>query len=795
MNKFLLLLTLAVIFTPVQGVHAQNFSVQSYQASIPFFDADTDMGEVQAMIEGDKLLWIDKTDLMKILGSHLKKDTLAALKKLPSHVSPEMLPFPVKLDVEHFRLQTHFPLANLASKSTDLGIDLSREEKVALRPAPLGGAINFRGEKTWSDEKLGGDFLSAQFSPFINIHSLVFENQTFYQENLDSKWYRGDTRLVKDFQKYDIRAQVGDVYPMIQGFMVARPLGGVNIQRNFSLNPYRLPYPTGHQTFTLGSRSFVKYFVNSVLVKSEYLPAGNYTAQDIPLNNGLNTVVIEATDDLGQKKIFVFKSSSNINLLNEGESRFDLSYGAPFNDFNFKREYQHREGKVFSGFYQYGFSSLFSSSVYLQNQDKFSLYGTELIQAIPIGNLTLGLAHSGNGEVDGSAASLGYQLITQGKKWYDSHTISLRYENRTEGFRSTLQDLSTSVQNVYAASYTIPVSNLFTFSTGANFGDVRDNDLENRYGYDLNLSFRLFQHHNISFYSSRNRDEFKRWNETIYLFLTFSIPESNSYVSAFYDQTQKNTRINVLNDNQNRLYAFRSQGILDYSQEQAAGELDLLYPTPLGDFGARLGANRHEPDDEILKKGSLRINSALAFAYQDQEFGMGLSRPINGSFVLFRPEDRLKDQRIGLKSTSPYTEAETGLFNEIVFSNLIAYQYRDIQLDPTFLDEGRSLAKEKFILYPTYRSAHLIKLEEKGAVILTGRILDQTGKPMALQVGRVGGVIFFTNREGEIFVEGIEAGSHEISLDGFEDKTYINVSKDERGLKDLGQLQFSGDEE
>lgn len=795
MSRILLLLTLGFI-SFVGIAEAQSLQLQTYQAAIPLYDGSNDLGEVQVEINGDQLNWIDKKTLLQILKNYVKPDTLSAVEKLPSEINPSSLPFPLKLDQENFRLQTQFNLKELTAKSTDLGIDLSEQEHVAMQPAPVGGAINFRGEKTWSDEKLGGNYLSGQFSPFVNIGGVVLENQTFYQENIDSKWYRGDTRLVKDILKYDVRTQVGDVYPLIQGFMVARPLGGINIQRNFSLNPYRLPYPTGHQTFTLGSRSFVKYYVNSVLVKSEYLMAGNYNAKDIPLNNGLNTVTIEATDDLGQKKIFVFKSSSNINLLNEGESRFDLSYGTPFTDFNFKREYQERDGKVFSGFYQYGFSSLFSSSVYLQNQDKFNLYGTELIQAIPLGNFTFGYARSDSEALQGSAGSLGYQLITQGKKWYDSHTLSLRYESRTTGFRSTLLDAAAAVQNAYAANYTIPVSNVMTFSVGGNYGDVRNNNLENRYGYDLNLSFRLFQKHNISFYSSRNRDEFKQWNETAYVFLTFSIPDSNSYVSAFYDQQQKNTRINVLKDNQNRLYNFRTQGIVDYAEKSQNGELDLLYPTPVGDFGGRFAANRDDANDnEFLKRGSLRVNSALAFAYQDKELGLGFSRPISGSFVLFKPEPRLKDQRIGLKSTSPYTESESGLFDEIIFSNLIAYQYRDIQLDPTFLDDGRSLEREKFVLYPTFRSAHLVKLQEKGAVIITGRIVDKNGAPISLQTGHVNNVVFFTNRDGEIFVEGVEAGKHQLTLDGQDEKFYIEISKGERGMKNIGEIQFSGDDQ
>jgi outer membrane usher protein len=784
---------LAVILLLLSAFSYAQVMGSAYTAHIPLYDQETNLGDVQVDIDGESLKYVDRDSLINVLKDLLREDTLNAVKRLPEKLTPAQLPIPFRFNPEELKIDTSIDIELRARKKTDLGIDLEDEKRDALHPAPVGGAINYRLEQNWGDERLGGKFFSGQFNSFVNIKSLVLENQTYYQTNTDSQWFRGDTRLVKDFEKENIRAQAGDVYPQIQGFMVAKPLGGVNLQRNFSLNPYRLPYPTGNQNFTLRSRSFVKYFVNSILVKSEYLQAGNYSAKDIPLNNGLNTILIEATDDLGQKQFFVFKASSNINLLNEGESRFDLSYGTPFVDTNLKRKYDETNGKVFSGFYQYGFSSLFSSSVYLQNQDKFNLYGTELIQAIPIGNLTAGLARSSLDKQEGLAGSLGYQLITQGKRWFDSHTLSLRYENRSKDFKTQLTDVASVVQNVYAANYTIPVSNILTFSLGGNYGDVRNNDLNNRYGYDANLSFRIMNHHNLAFYVSRNRDEFKQWNDVAYVFLTISLPDSNSYVSSLYDQKQENLRVNVLRDNQNKLYNFRTQAIAEYAEGRQNGELDMTYPTQVGDFGGRITANKTDNFDTATR-GSARLNSAFVFAFQDSEVGYGISRPIPGSFVIFKPEDRLRDQKIGLKSTSPYTESQSGLFDEIVFSNLIAYQYRDIQLDPTFLEPGRSLHKEKFVLYPTYRSAHLIKLNERGSVILTGRILNTDGSPISLQVGSVDGVTFFTNRDGQIFVEGVEAGAHELTLEGREDKFIFNVNKDERGYKELGDIQIKENE-
>lgn len=788
-NRYLQALFIALVILASAG-NAFAWSDSVYEANLPFFDNEREIGEVKVQIKNEELSWISRDSLITALQSILKPDTIEALKKLPSELVPSQLPFPLRFDVQELKLVTSLDMNIRSSETTGMRDDLKAQNGDALQPSPIGGAINYRLENNWGDESLGQKGLNGQFNSFINMNTLVLENQTYYQNQNQngSEWFRGDTRLVKDFEKHEIRTQAGDIYPQVQGFMVGRPMGGVNIQRNFALNPYRLPYPTGTQNFTLKSRSLVKYFVNNVMVKTEYLAAGNYTANDIPLNNGLNTILIEATDELGMKQVFVFRSSASINLLNRGESRFDLSYGVPFLDTPDKRTYRSQDGEVFSGFYQYGLTSEFSSSLYLQNQLDFNLLGAEVIQATALGNFSFGHAESLLGKVNGSANSASYQFVNQGKKWYQSHSLGLRYENRGENFRSTLFDLTSVVQNNYAASYTLPVANAFTFSLGTNYGDVRDNNLSDRYGFDSTINFRILSHHNLSLFVSRTRDEFKQWNDVAYVFLTITFPERNDFISALYDQQQKSARVTYLKDNQNKLRTFRTQATVQNNQNSQAGELDMTYPTPIGDLGGRINAQNLIQEDKAIARGSLRLNSAFVFAYQDSEWGMGIARPIPGSFVIFKPEERLRKQRIALKSTSPYSEAETGLFDEITFTNLLAYQYRDIQLDPSYLDDGVTLTKEKYNLYPTYRSAHLINLTEKGSVVLKGQLLDADKNPMSLAVGQVGSQTFFTNREGYFFIEGLEAGVHKLRIDERSEELEIQVGRDERGMKDIGQL-------
>src|SRR5690606_9500911 len=139
--------------------------------------------------------------------------------------------------------------------------------------------------------------------------------------------------------------------------------------------------------------------------KSEYLSPGRYAVRDIPLVNGINNIVVEIEDDLGRKEIVNFQQTTSINLLNNGESRFDISVGYPFQDINFKRQYE-KEDLLTSGFYQHGLSNVFTSALYGQNFSNFNLGGMESILATNLGNFSFGAAYGGDDKFKGSVYSL-----------------------------------------------------------------------------------------------------------------------------------------------------------------------------------------------------------------------------------------------------------------------------------------------------------------------------------------------------------------------------------------------------
>ena len=478
--------------------------------------------------------------------------------------------------------------------------------------------------------------------------------------------------------------------------------------------------------------------------------------------------------------------------MKEGESNFSLSHGRPFSDQLFRRTYSSTD--LTSAFYQHGLSQSFSLGGYAQREDQFNLVGSELGYASNFGNIFFGIAGQKQVEQAAGAGSLTWQLQSLGTKLLSSYTFTLRHERFGDGFKNQRDAVTTALKSQTQSNITVPIRELFTTSVGATYGEVRNTSLENRHSFDVALNIRAWRNLNLNFFLSRARDEYKKYNDVAYAFFTFTFDGANHFITGFHDAENRSNRITAVKDNGNRLYDPRLTAIVDDAPDKQGAEVDGFVPTPIADFGGRITGARFEGDSKAQLRAVGRVSSAIVFAYDKGDFGLGFSRPVPNSFVLFKPSQNLKKQKVSLRSTSPFAEGESGPLGEITFTNILPYQFREIQLDPTGLELGTSLAQEKFVIYPTYRSAHLVPLKDKGAVMIQGTLTDTKGKPLALKVGSFAGKPFFTSRQGHFFIEGLSAGSFFLELDEFEPKE-LSFTEGQRGVVNLGVITLEGAEE
>lgn len=766
-----------------------------YEVSLPVSFEDQGLGELLSRIRGETPLAVERESLLQLLQSQFQDPRLAAQFRSEARwIDYKKIAGLLRYDARDARWVISAQQSQRKARQLEALEDFERfYGDKALRPAPLGGAFNYRVEKAWGDERLGGDGFSTYFDNFINIHGVVLESKLNYLDDRSGTgWFRGDTRLVKDWQKSRVRLEVGDVYPQGFGFRPAQALGGARLARNFTLDPYRIPFPQGQGQFTLNTRSQVKTFVNGILIRDEFLPAGNYDLRNIPLVNGLNLVLVEVTDELGEKRVYDFRLPTSVGLLQEGDWNFSLEAGRPFLDQQFRRSYEAET--VVSGFAQYGLTRSFTLGGHGLNREDYRLGGIELGWATNFGNLFLGAAQSQAEGRKGTAQGLTWQLQELGTRLFSSYTLALRHERFQNDF-SSMKGLPTQgLEALTSANITVPLKELFTLSVGASRGELKDSALPDREGWDVTLNMRALRQLNLSFFLARNRDEFRRTTDVAYLFFTWTFESATHFVTGLHDFENRTNRLTAVRDNGNRLYSPRLTAAAEEGPTRDGGEFDAFVPTPFADLGARVQGVKFDDAPELQKRGVARFSQALVFAY-DQGLSFGLSRPVPNSFVLFRPAETLKGQKIALRSTSPFTEGETGPLGEITFTNLLPYQFREIQLDPAGLDVGTALEQEKFVVYPAYRSAHLIRLNDKGSLTLQGQLIDRAGKPVALKVGELQGRVFFTGRDGEFTIEGVEAQNKKsvLKLEGFEEYS-LKLKGLKRGLIDLGALTLEEEE-
>ncbi|MDD4973746.1 MAG: fimbria/pilus outer membrane usher protein [Bacteriovorax sp.] len=753
------------------------------------------LGEIAVSMVGEKIQTLSGADLNSVLKDKIRNEKIPLYTFGAIDIEPKKLPFKITYFPAELRVALEVSPNDLRPHDANVFDELiPYYSRKAVEPAPFSFGTNYKLEDVQVRNLDQLHSFQAQTDSFMNIKGVVVENQMNYLSTRpNNPWYRQNSKLTYDRPNRMQRLEMGDInYPII-GFQQSRPLGGVSFYRDFSLNPYRATGPTSSFEYDVETRSLVRTYVNNTILKTEYMNPGRYSVKDIPLNNGINKIIIELTDDFGKKKILIFNEAGSLDLLAPGLNRYSLAVGYPSTDNDTIKKYDEKNGAFLTGFYQHGFGRRWSAGGYAQGNKNFTLLGTNNILATSYGNWAFDAVGSKNKNNTGEAAQVTYQLNLFGSYWYDSHTLTSKIEYRSPWFNEAGENFENRFDIITSISYSVPLFEKFNLALGGNYQNPRiGNDA--KLGFDTSLTAKVFESSSLTFYLARNRDENKLWSTQLYFFLNMTFGDSSTFASAFYEKQSQTKRLTVIHDNGKQLNNLKMSASVDNNISTRDGTLDLQYNTTLADLGAREEVI-HIKGRQTGTKTSLRFLSAFAFVHNGTDAGFSISRPIANSYVLFKPQVGWKGQRFGVQSTGG-TDSSTGLLGESLVSGLTPYQFRRLQLDPSQLEPGYILGQESFVVYPHYRSGHLFVVGKSGMLVLKGIIVDKDKKPQPLKVGfwtsKSGTVTpFFTGREGEFFVEGVEPTVGKIQLDDeqFEARE-INLESNKKGLIDIGNIEL-----
>lgn len=778
---------------------AFNFN-QSIETDLEIYINEQRIGDFKVEFLGNELTALKDRRLKKILRRLLKEDVYQKIEPLSFPYLIEEFPFPIVYDDKQLRIIIKLQYDELQPDFYNIDLDPSiKYEGQALNPADLSGSLGWNAEKSFSDQYFGGDYFTTSYNTFINFKGYLLESQGFYQEGRglgEEGWFRGNTRLTKDFEDDRIRFQLGDTSTRNLGFMTARNIGGLSLSREFSINPYERPFPQGEREFTLLSRSRVRTFVNGTLIKDEFLPAGNYKLSRLPLIDGINFVKLEIENAFGEKSIQTFDIPTSTQILKEGVFDFHFSAGRSYNDNNLERSYN--GNNLVSLYGQYGFSSTYTGASYSMFEEDLSLGG--LINGISTtwGNFFYEVAYSNQDRYgSGIGNTLTWQLQNSNYQGVYRVSSSVRIEDYMNSFTRQYSTDLNPLDYSYQVNLSSPLSTFMSVSGGASVAYYQDRSLGKRTSYNISSNIRMMNSLSMSIFGSRVKEANQPTNVALSMFLTWNFDTSQHYANYFHDFENKRSRLSVTRDNNNQMYRPRYNVNLENGDQDRRLETRVNIPTPMADIAIKGIAVKDDAYDEktgIQKQGVISLGSALLFAANFKEdrteFSYAISRSNSGSFAVFNASDDIEDDQILIRSTSPYADTETPLIGSLSLPNLVDYQYREVQIDPTLLDDGVSLKKESYVLHSGFKTGHLITIESDGHFGIEGKILYQ-GKPLAHRLIKIGTAISFTDLKGSFYISGVNLDDRLLEVDGVGSRE-LNIRKSEnyKGIINLGVVKL-----
>ena len=223
----------------------------------------------------------------------------------------------------------------------------------------------------------------------LNLRGLVLENETDINAAPNKTWQKRDTRLVWDQPKQRIRWTAGDLdYPVI-GFQGFVPMLGLSLNRQDSLQPYRITSPLGQSAFFLKQDSKVEIIINGRAVQTVQMNAGPHQISNFPLTGGANDVALRITDPVGRVEYINATRYYDPGLLKAGETEFNYALGLPSIIDPQSPFYHYSSQPAASAYHLWGITDRLTAGLNAQLTPNTQQGGLQAILSTPVGTLAL----------------------------------------------------------------------------------------------------------------------------------------------------------------------------------------------------------------------------------------------------------------------------------------------------------------------------------------------------------------------------------------------------------------------
>lgn len=219
---------------------------------------------------------------------------------------------------------------------------------------------------------------------------------------------RLDTTFSHSFVDSALTLRAGDIISGSLDWSRATRLGGIQLQRNFALQPDLVTFPVPAFYGQAALPSTVDLYVNGLKQYSGQVPAGPFQLNTVPIVNGNGQAQVVITDAQGRQTSLAFPFYTANQLLRAGLSDFSLDAGFVRKDYG-TSSFSYAGDPAVSGVYRYGVRDWLTLAGHAEGTAGLVNGGVGAV--VEIGNagiVNAAYSNSHDRGASGSQAELGY---------------------------------------------------------------------------------------------------------------------------------------------------------------------------------------------------------------------------------------------------------------------------------------------------------------------------------------------------------------------------------------------------
>ena len=578
--------------------------------------------------------------------------------------------------------------------------------------------------------------------------SHLANNLTAEPSGRQRKLTRLETTFSKDFPEKNISLRAGDTSTRsgISGRSVY--FGGLQIGRNFSLNPNFTTQPLPVVSGTSSAPSTVELYVNDVLRQTSNVPTGPFVIDNFPVISTAGDARVVVRDVLGRETVLTVPFFAHADLLEQGLSDWSAELGAVRKNFG-ATNYDYGE-RFISGLYRHGVNKSFTLEANAQAGQEHKVLGAGASLALPWQLL----GRAGATVSNTTGLGKGHQWLLGLEQVSLKDGFTLRAQGAHRDYR-TLGDLTanTTTKLQLSASYRKELNK--DHSLGLGLAQVKTHSSETISTASANYTWRLENRSAVNFNASRavagnfvpaqsgNRD-------TTRFGVSWSIPLGDQ-VNFTTNLTHQNGRTEGYVAASKNLSADTGLGwrtLAGAREGEAFAEGGLYYQGTKGLVTADISAASNQQALRLGAQGGLVLIDGKAFA----------SRTISESFALVHVPGNANvgvgfhGDRLNNTDTDGYA----------LVTRLVPFMENKIRLNAQELPIGAEIDSIEQSVVPPHRSGVKVTFAVRtGQAVLLKIVLDDGEVAPAGAIINVDGdkQEFYVARRGEAFVTGLQAAN------------------------------------